>query len=594
MKKLPERWGMCPSFVKLLPHTAGLLLTLFSAAPVIVAAKPEGPTRPTFAILGIPEEIQPLAEKLTDQPAALPRRTVALSPRHLVAVSPRPLSLGGNKLYTGWLGHTSVVVGVCGIGKVNAASLSTLILEHYHPRAVLFTGTSGGANPVLQPGDLVIGTETVQHDYGKLENGSLHRWATFNPETHQPNPLYFKADSRLLGLAFDSVAHLDLQPVDLGGSLHVPTILAGIIATGDQFIADASKVQQIRKELKADAVEMEGAAVAQVCWQQHVPCLIVRSVSDRANGDSPRDYRKFIRIASRNSAALARGIVNEAEQADRFTTIPHGKRVWQIAFELPFGTGSPYSRRYRDILHLPYPVQQRISNRVLGPIVNTALVETQCNRSAFEIGPGDYPDVPIHPSARLDVIADSSSAANLANALGYLAEQTEVLLSTPDGAGDAWYVDLIQQPSAQMHQTQPFPLALWSTLARSQPRLAEGFLPLRENGSDGIRIIDTARSWTPENRAAFDRAIRAVVQSQGLRIIVRWSRLDLFRIGNPWALQKNGERYLSRITGPQADRLRSRLKSIDRASVNRSLDEAMEKVAETGPSTSPSRRTSSD
>ena len=88
----------------------------------------------------------------------------------------------------GILNGRQVVLAQTGIGKVNAAIATTLLLDHFQPREVVFTGIAGGVNPALFPGDLVVATQTTYHDYGTITPDSLKRRATRNPFTMQENP----------------------------------------------------------------------------------------------------------------------------------------------------------------------------------------------------------------------------------------------------------------------------------------------------------------------------------------------------------------------------------------------------------------------
>ena len=88
-------------------------------------------------------------------------------------------------------------------------------------------------------------------------------------------------------------------------------VVRGTIATGDAFVASAEKRTEIAEALGACAVEMEGAAVAQICYQQGVPCVVIRSISDKADADAEEDLERFYAVAARNSAALVLGILEQ-------------------------------------------------------------------------------------------------------------------------------------------------------------------------------------------------------------------------------------------------------------------------------------------
>jgi adenosylhomocysteine nucleosidase len=134
-----------------------------------------------------------------------------------------------------------------------------------------------------------------------------------DPFTGKPNPLFFPADAGLLGAAEKVAPGLKLAPVKTATGERTPRVVTGVIVTGDAFVASPAKKDALRKEFKADATEMEGAAVAQICWQRRVPCLILRSLSDSAGAKAPEDERLFEKSAAQNSALLVTGIVGRLE-----------------------------------------------------------------------------------------------------------------------------------------------------------------------------------------------------------------------------------------------------------------------------------------
>ena len=199
-----------------------------------------------------------------------------------------------------------VVVALSGIGKVNAAIATTLMLEHFRPKEVIFTGIAGAVDPALSPGDIVIGTEVGYHDYGATTPDSLEHWRTRNPITNEQNPFFFPCDKRLIDLALASARHTHLEK--LTDSI-TPKIRQGRIVTGDQFMSSETATAALYRRLQASATEMEGASVAQACWQQHVPFIVIRSMSDKAGAGAYKDYKTFYQVAARNSASLVMNMV---------------------------------------------------------------------------------------------------------------------------------------------------------------------------------------------------------------------------------------------------------------------------------------------
>jgi adenosylhomocysteine nucleosidase len=202
-----------------------------------------------------------------------------------------------------------VVIAQTGIGKVNAAITTTLMIEHYMPREIIFTGIAGGTNPGLSPGDIVIGTRIAYHDYGTLTVDSLEVRPTKNAITGKENPLYYNSDKKLVDIAVRASAEVKLDKVKTDGVERYPKIITGTIVTGDVFVSSPKAVKEFRRRFSADATEMEGAAVAQVCLQQSQPFIVVRSLSDNAGHGSMKEVELFYKLAAENSANLVLAII---------------------------------------------------------------------------------------------------------------------------------------------------------------------------------------------------------------------------------------------------------------------------------------------
>jgi adenosylhomocysteine nucleosidase len=271
-------------------RTIGLLL-LFTALAVQAGQVPTKPptARRVTAVLGaLPAEVDLLASRLQHKH----HRTVL-----------------GLKLTVGKLGGRTVVLAHSGCGKVNAAVATTLLLDRFAPRELIFTGVAGGLNPGLAPGDIVIGQQTTQHDYGEWNPQGFQPGPTLHPDGSRPNPRFFAAPPRLVELAEAAARQARFEPVSTTQGRHVPRVVRGVLVTGDTFIASADKSAELRQLFGADAVEMEGAVVAQICWQQKVPCLVIRSLSDRADAQALADFARFLGQAATNSATLTAGLI---------------------------------------------------------------------------------------------------------------------------------------------------------------------------------------------------------------------------------------------------------------------------------------------
>jgi len=222
----------------------------------------------------------------------------------------------GIRFVTGSLKGRRVVIASSGVGKVNAAMSATLLIDHFKPAEVLFTGIAGSVNPELHPGDIVIGVKTAQHDLGTLTHAGIERRGARSPVDGQRGPVFLEADSRLVSQAESAARGIRLDKIQTSEGLRAPRAVRGVIVTGDVFVASPAKAKELREELKADAVDMESAAVAQVCRLLGVPWLVIRSVSDAADANAARDTSRFYAIAAENSMRLVTALVAMWGQTD--------------------------------------------------------------------------------------------------------------------------------------------------------------------------------------------------------------------------------------------------------------------------------------
>jgi adenosylhomocysteine nucleosidase len=163
----------------------------------------------------------------------------------------------------------------------------------------------------LNPGDVVIGTAVGYHDFGDVTAGGFVRSQPRNPVSGLRDPAFFPADAGLLAAA--RRAARTVKPSRGPGAEPGSTarIREGLIVTGDAFIASPARRSELRQALDATAVEMEGAAVAQVCARFGVPAIVIRSITDRADGGAESSYERYLQTASRNAAELALATIHE-------------------------------------------------------------------------------------------------------------------------------------------------------------------------------------------------------------------------------------------------------------------------------------------
>lgn len=213
------------------------------------------------------------------------------------------LRLAGMKFYYGLLEKKPAVVAKCGIGKVCAAMCAQAMKDKFHVEALINTGVAGGLHPDLQIGDLVIGTQAVQHDFDLTSFGYAKGYME-GEKTDQPTR--YASDDRLIA-AFKAAADEVLED---------SKYLEGTIASGDVFVADETLKRELRDRYDAAAAEMEGAAIAQVAQANAVPCVIVRAISDLAGEKASVSFTEFEKAAAQTSARIVLGMLRRFEERE--------------------------------------------------------------------------------------------------------------------------------------------------------------------------------------------------------------------------------------------------------------------------------------
>lgn len=178
-----------------------------------------------------------------------------------------------------------------GVGKVNAAVCTQLLVDQ-GVDCVMFTGVAGALDPELDVGDIVISTVCQQHDMDVTALGFPRGVIPFQDQSE------FAADGKLVELA-----------VRAGESLFPGRCRTGKVLTGDQFIANRETVRELRETMGGACIEMEGAAVAQVCAMNGVPFVVIRSMSDRADGGAPESFEAFTVEAANRSYRLVEAML---------------------------------------------------------------------------------------------------------------------------------------------------------------------------------------------------------------------------------------------------------------------------------------------
>lgn len=185
----------------------------------------------------------------------------------------------------GKINSKEAILVKCGVGKVNSARTTQILIDNFDIEYVINVGTAGGLNNDIEIGDIVIAEKLVQHDFditaGRHEKGYI-------PNTGK----YFECDKKLIKRSKEVINSLNEN---------FKTVV-GLIATGDIFVQDINVKNRIKEEFDADCAEMEGAAIAQVCTLDKIPFIVIRAISDKPNGNNGVDFEKYLDMACKRYA----------------------------------------------------------------------------------------------------------------------------------------------------------------------------------------------------------------------------------------------------------------------------------------------------
>ncbi len=216
-----------------------------------------------IAIMGaMPEEIAPLLEAVGEYSKT---------------------DYAGNSYYECRYGNCDLVIAYSKIGKVFSSLTAATMIEKFGATQLLFSGVAGAISKELQIGDLIVATKLCQHDLDITAFGHPYGYV---PEGAQ----FIESDTGLIALSQEVASELGLK------------LKEGVIATGDQFVANPERKEWIETTFGADALEMEGASVACICSALNVPFFILRAISDTADMDASFDFDAFLESSAKVSA----------------------------------------------------------------------------------------------------------------------------------------------------------------------------------------------------------------------------------------------------------------------------------------------------
>lgn len=190
--------------------------------------------------------------------------------------------------FRGAIEKNNVIVVKSGIGKVNAARTTQILIDKFDIKCVINVGTAGALDPELNIGDIVIADKLIQHDFDITAFDHDKGYITGVGD-------YIPCDSKLMN-KFKRIA-IDIQD-------DTCKIAMGVIASGDIFCTEIKMKNKIYNKFNAQCVEMEGASIAHVCYLDNVPFIVIRSISDSPNGNNAIVFDEFVKLASKRCAKI--------------------------------------------------------------------------------------------------------------------------------------------------------------------------------------------------------------------------------------------------------------------------------------------------
>ena len=202
---------------------------------------------------------------------------------------------------TGKIEGQNCVIVQSGIGKVNSARVTQMMIDNFDIEYIMNLGSAGALNPMLKIGDIVIGDELVQHDFDITAFGHAKGYITGVGDR-----VY--SDKYLIEKFENAIENLEDRNYE---------IKTGTIASGDVFCTEIEMKNQIYANFKADCVEMEGAAIAQVSYLNNIPFIVIRSISDTPNGNNAITFDEFVELASKRCARILKEVLKDITKEEK-------------------------------------------------------------------------------------------------------------------------------------------------------------------------------------------------------------------------------------------------------------------------------------
>ena len=202
------------------------------------------------------------------------------------------------RIIKGEIKNKECILVECGVGKVNAARATQVIIDKFEVDTIINVGVAGAVNPMLEIGDIVIGKYVLQHDFDITAFGHSKGYITGVGDRINCTDKYNKQVEKIIDESIEKKYQVKL----------------GIVATGDIFCTDIDMKNKIQAKFDADVVDMECAAIGQVAYLNDIPFAVIRSVSDTPNGENAKTFDENLKLASKRSANMLEEMLEEQEE----------------------------------------------------------------------------------------------------------------------------------------------------------------------------------------------------------------------------------------------------------------------------------------
>lgn len=213
---------------------------------------------------------------------------------------PEPITKAGIVFYKGTLEGINVTVVKCGVGKVNAAIVTQILIDTFECGRIIFGGVAGALIAGLKQGDVVISSHAVQFDIDLTAFGRRRGELAGRDRLIEADSYMVQAAAK----SFDKLMEEMKMPVEM---------IVGTVVSGDSFISDPDTIKWLQREFSGVCTEMEGGALGYTCAINEVPFVIIRIISDSAGDDAVREFDSFLSKSSEMLSQLIVGIINQFE-----------------------------------------------------------------------------------------------------------------------------------------------------------------------------------------------------------------------------------------------------------------------------------------